>query len=280
MAECGCESRDWAELPSDALVEVLGKLDVIDLLTGAGQVCRPWRQLTVTEPTLWRRVDMCDLNGDRGTRQAMLRTAVDRAAGTMEAFSADLFVTVDLLLYVSSRASSLKSLKLVLCLGISKEGLTEALKGLPHLEELDITFCSFLYGDVCQSIGKASPQLKCFRLNRIGPVQMFYGVDTEALGIANSMHDLRELQLIGNRLTNDGLISIIDHCLHLESVDVRRCYNVQMDDALKSKCARIRNLKLPHDSISDFKLRDYIFRYDLFGDLDVVTDDDDVYLYS
>ncbi|KAL5208687.1 hypothetical protein ABZP36_033122 [Zizania latifolia] len=36
MAEDGGESRDWAEMPSDALAAVFGKLDVIDLLTGAG----------------------------------------------------------------------------------------------------------------------------------------------------------------------------------------------------------------------------------------------------
>jgi hypothetical protein len=38
------------------------------------------------------------------------------------------------------------------------------MKGFPQLEELDITLCS-VYGHVCWSVGKACPQLKCFRLN-------------------------------------------------------------------------------------------------------------------
>ncbi|KAG8058805.1 hypothetical protein GUJ93_ZPchr0002g25915 [Zizania palustris] len=260
MAEDGGESRDWAEMPSDALAAMFGKLDVVDLLMGARQVCRPWRQLAATNPTLWSRVDMSyqfDVT-ENEEAEAMARAVVDLAAGTTEAFWANSFVTDDLLLYVSVRASSLKSLKLSLCLDVSNEGIAEAMKGFPQLEELDITFCSSLYGDVCQSIGKASPQLKCFRLNRIGSVQMYYGDDTEALGIANNMPELQELQLISNGLTNNGLISILDHCLHLESVDIRRCYNIQMDDALKSKCARIKNLRLPGDSISDFKYRAFI----------------------
>ncbi|KAG8058810.1 hypothetical protein GUJ93_ZPchr0002g24936 [Zizania palustris] len=257
MAEDGCESRDWAEMPSDALAVVFGKLRVIDLLTGAELVCRAWRQLAATDPTIWRRVDMNYLRyrlDNKDEAKAMARTAVDRAAGTMEAFSADYFVTDGLLLYISKRASSLKSLHLHLCLNVSNEGMAEAMKGFPQLEELDITICS-LHGDLCQSIGKACPQLKCFRLNMIFRDSYGWDDNTEALGIANNMPELRELQLIGSDLINDGLISILDHCLHLETVDIRRCYNIQMDDALESKCARIRNLKLPHDLISDFKYR-------------------------
>ncbi|XP_052145349.1 putative F-box/LRR-repeat protein 23 [Oryza glaberrima] len=292
MAEGEVESRDWAEMPSDALAAVFGKLDVTDLLVGAGVVCRAWRRLAATDPTLWRRVDMSHQGDIMEVDEAvaMARAAVDRAAGTMEAFWADSFVTDGLLLYISERAS-LKSLQLSMCLNVSNEGMAEAMKGFPRLEELDITFCS-LYGDVCASVGKACPELKCFRLNERYTLQMDYAApdimddDTEALGIASNMPKLRELQLIGNKLTNDGLMSILDHCQHLESLDIRQCYSIQMDDALKSKCSRIRDLKLPHDSISDFKYRAYIFsssafsgsdlELDMYDDLlDVVTDDDD-----
>ncbi|KAL5218908.1 hypothetical protein ABZP36_019592 [Zizania latifolia] len=142
-------------------------------------------------------------------------------------------------------------------LSIAFSVLAEAMKGFPQLEELDITIYS-LCGDVCQSIGKACPQLKCFRLYMDCGEDWGVDDDTEALGIANNMPELRELQLIDNCLTKDGLISIVDNWLHLESVDIRQCYNIRMDDALKSKWARIRNLKLPHDSISDFKYCAYM----------------------
>ncbi|KAI4963775.1 hypothetical protein ZWY2020_010515 [Hordeum vulgare] len=68
----------------------------------------------------------------------------------------------------------------------------------------------------------------------------------------------RDLQLIGNNLTNVGLAAILDNCPRLESLGVRRCCNLQMGDAMRSKdAARIRNLRLPQDSISDFKYRAY-----------------------
>ncbi|TVT99942.1 hypothetical protein EJB05_54657 [Eragrostis curvula] len=293
-AEGEGETRDWSEMPSDALAAVLAKLDATELLTGAGLVCRAWRRLAATDPTLWRRVDMSHQGDLLETEEAedMARAAVDRAAGTMEAFWADSFVTDGLLRYISQRASSLKSLQLSLCDNVSNEGFAEAIKGFPQLEELDITFCS-LYGSVCETAGKACPQLKCFRLNeRWTILQSEYAAyegmddDTEALGIASTMPGLRELQLIGNNLTYDGLVAILDHCPHLESLDIRQCYNIRLDDALKSKCARIKNLKLPHDPISDFKYRAYIlssiansgsdFEVDMMDDLlDVVTEDDD-----
>lgn len=168
---------------------------------------------------------------------------------------------------------------------VSNEGFSEAIKGFPKLEELDITFCS-LCGSVCEAIGKACPQLKCFRLNKRGTYAAYDSMDddAEALGIASTMPGLQDLQLIGNNLTNDGLMAILDRCPHLESLDIRMCYSIQIDDALKSKCARMRNLKLPYDPISDFKFRAYIlsansgsdFEVDMMDDLlDVVTEDDD-----
>ncbi|GJM91022.1 hypothetical protein PR202_ga07357 [Eleusine coracana subsp. coracana] len=288
-AEAEGETRDWSEMPTDALAAVFGKLDAAELLTGAGLVCRAWHRLAATDPTLWRRVDMSD-QGDLLETEAMARAAVDRAAGTMEAFWADTFVTNNLLLYMSQRASSLKSLQLSLCHMVSNEGFSEAIKGFSELEELDITFCS-LYGSVCEAIGKACPQLKCFRLNERWTIlhsEYLDGLDddTEALGIASTMPGLQDLQLIGNNITNDGLMAILDCCPHLKSLDIRQCYNIQLDDALKSKCARIRNLKLPYDPISDFKFRACIlssvansgsnFEVDMMDDLlDVVTEDDD-----
>ncbi|KAK1632341.1 hypothetical protein QYE76_006656 [Lolium multiflorum] len=295
MEEEEPESRDWAEMPSDALSAVLGKLDVAELLTRAVLVCRAWRRLVDNDTTLWRRVDMTH-HGDlleTEEAEAMARAAVDRAAGTLEAFWADTFVTDGLLRYISERALALKSLQLILCDNVSNEGLAEAIKGFPQLEELDLTFCS-VYGNVCESVGKACPQLKCFRLNeRWNIVERGFAAyeegmddDTQALGIANSMPRLQDLQLIGSNLTNDGLMAILVHCPHLQSLDIRQCFNLRMDDAMKSMCARITNLKLPHDPITDFKYRGYIastggdygsdFEVDMYDDLlDVVTDDDD-----
>ncbi|XP_047075011.1 putative F-box/LRR-repeat protein 22 [Lolium rigidum] len=52
------ERSNWAELPLDALLQVLHRLDHVELMFGgAAKVCRSWHA-AAREPELWRRVDM------------------------------------------------------------------------------------------------------------------------------------------------------------------------------------------------------------------------------
>ena len=118
-----------------------------------------------------------------------------------------------------------------------------------------------------EEVGKACPELKHFRFNKyrfhnFGDIEyseddcseLKYNKDGDALGIAN-MHGLRSLQLFGNDFTNEGLTAILDNCPHLEFLDIRHCFNIQIDDALRAKCAAIKTLKLPYHSTDDYNLQ-------------------------
>jgi hypothetical protein len=69
--------------------------------------------------------------------------------------------------------------------------------------------------------------------------------NSQALAIAKSMPQIRELQMRHNEKTNKGLLAILDSCGHLESLDIRGCYNVKLDKNLRSRLARIRNVRFP-----------------------------------
>uniref|UniRef100_A0A0D3GX66 F-box domain-containing protein n=1 Tax=Oryza barthii TaxID=65489 RepID=A0A0D3GX66_9ORYZ len=90
------------------------------------------------------------------------------------------------------------------------------------------------------------------------------------------MHELRSLQLFANSLRNEGLAAILDNCPYLESLDIRHCFNVNMDDTLRAKCARIKTLRLPYDSTDDydFQVQKPISLADFYSD----SDDDCVYV--
>ncbi|KAL6991601.1 hypothetical protein U1Q18_009713 [Sarracenia purpurea var. burkii] len=192
----------------------------------------------------------------------------------------------------SGLASQLKRLQIVSCYGISDEGLSEAAKKLPLLEELHICFCS-ISKEALKNVGRCCHKLKSltfnYRGNR-GPYDMEY--DEEALAIAENMPGLHYLQLIGNRMTNDGLSAILDGCPHLETLDLRQCFNVHLGGALAKRCSEaIKNLRRPSDSTDDcgFDATPYDgyddFSFDDeypsgFSEIDFLSDVDEYYEFS
>ncbi|XP_072150648.1 putative F-box/LRR-repeat protein 9 [Setaria viridis] len=261
--------RDWSELPLDALMLVFARLGPVEILMGSGLVCRSWLQ-AAKEPELWRSVDMAnhrvveEMKGD--VLYAMAKLAVDRSMGQLEVFLGKYFVTDELLKYLGARSASLKILSLTSCHEVSNKGFTELIIKFPLLEELEISLFTNIDGKhVFEEVGKACPELKRFRFNRYrfhefaeysddDDSEFKYNKDDNALGIA-SMHGLRSLQLFGNNFTNEGLAAILDNCPHLESLDIRHCFNIVMDDALRAKCATIKTLRLPYDSTDGYGLQ-------------------------
>lgn len=247
--------RNWAELPHDVLSVIFKKIGAIEILLHTQFVCRPWRHLSF-DPAMWRVIDMTTLHGDNMELdlEAMAKEAVDRSQGQLEVFWLEYFGSDDLLRHIADRTSILKCLRLISAYGISDKGLSEMVSRLPQLEELDITFGSFTE-KLCGDVGKACPHLKCFRCNAQGNRYARYESDAEALGIAGSMPELRRLQLVGNKLTNKGLTEILDKCIHLEYLDLRCCFyvNLNLDTDLRAKCARIRELRFPNDPTDDYE---------------------------
>jgi len=196
----------------------------------------------------------------------MCRLAVDRSCGQLVDLYMEYLGTDDLLRHIADSSSQLKRLRLVSCYDISDEGLSEVAAKLPLLEELDISCCS-LSKETLKAVGRCCPHLKSLKFN--GPTNRTSRLecDEEALAIAENMPRLRRLQLIGNKLTNDGLQAILDGCPHLESLDIRRCFNVTMAGNLGTRCAeQIKDLRRPQDSTEDYEFEAEFNDYDSFDD--------------
>ncbi|RZC66155.1 hypothetical protein C5167_009843 [Papaver somniferum] len=277
------EIRNWAELPHDVLAHIFLKLGAVDILFRAQSVCSMWRKVS-KEPLLFRSVDMrnrWDLFDDEFyDMEKMAREAVDRSYGQLVKFSMEHFGTDELLEYVADKSGSLRCLRLVSCYRISDDALIDMAKKAVMLEELEICLCSFS-ADVLKTVGKVCPQLKSFRLNCRGYRRPHMESDEEALAIAENMPQLRHLHLFGNKLTNAGLRGILDGCLHLESLDLRQCFNLNLEgDLLKSCRERLIKLRLPNDSTDDYEFDASIDggSYDEdypsgFSDIDFLSDD-------
>ncbi|CAL9233108.1 unnamed protein product, partial [Arabidopsis halleri] len=209
--------RNWAELPSDLTSSILLRLSVIEILENAQKVCRSWRRVC-KDPWMWRRIDMRNPRnlGGMMDMEIICRHAVDRSQGSLVEIDIGYFGTDSLLNYMADR------LRLVRCHLVTDEGIANAVVKLPLLEDLEISFCD-LSGESLRVLlthlsgFKSCPNLKTLKLNyNLRTVFLIARFDEIAIAIAESMPQLRHLELLGNRLTNTGLNAILDSCPHLE----------------------------------------------------------------
>ncbi|TVU02042.1 hypothetical protein EJB05_52408, partial [Eragrostis curvula] len=142
-------------------------------------------------------------------------------------------------------APYLKSLNNISHDGHSSEVLIKALKELSCIEDLEIspieytTFHTFLLQSVC----RACPRLKKLKL-RFTSECAIYMMPID--GRIPVMHELRFLELLGCELNAMGLAAILDSCPVLQSLRITGSFSWgEMNDELKAKCARVKNLNLP-----------------------------------
>ncbi|KAL0442471.1 UNVERIFIED_CONTAM: putative F-box/LRR-repeat protein 21 [Sesamum latifolium] len=196
----------------------------------------------------------------------MCRHAVDRSQGQLIDIHIEYLGDDQLMQHISQRSSHLRRLTLACCYDISCEALIEALKRFPELEELHLIIMpSVLAGDI-ETIGISCPKLKSFTFNERGcmyPLLEESELDEFAeeedcnecaVAVAKTMPNLRHLRLFANEMKNEGLQAILDGCPHLESLDLRQCYGIDLGGVLGKRCCQqIKHLKLPSDSVADYE---------------------------
>lgn len=288
----------WTELPPDITAIILQKLGAVEALTRAQVVCKAWRSVCL-DPATWRVVDM-RLDVDMRFNLLLLPSdyslklhnlccsAVDRSQGQMVCITLEFIASAGLLNYIADRTPWLRCLRLVSCCGISGEELSEVIKRLPRLEDLQFHDMK-LTGEVIEAIGCSCPFLQSFGLNMKAPVRPQIDCDDEAFAIAKSMPSLHHLQLLGNRLTNEGLQAVLDCCPRLESLDLRQCYNIRLSGSVGRRCSeKIDLLKCPDysigesgvdASIEDFESSDEDHPLGI-SDIELMSVDDDYYEFS
>ncbi|KAK8662009.1 hypothetical protein V6N13_091597 [Hibiscus sabdariffa] len=229
------EARNWLELPPDVTASILSRLGAIEILNSAQKVCSQWRNIC-KDPSMWRSIDMRNYGGrqDGRVHEKMCFHAVDRSCGHLLDINIEHFGTDELLFYIAERSVHLRRLRLFMCDDISEDTWGEVALKLPCLEDLEISVC-YISKHSLETIGRSCPLLKSLKYNHRHIVEG-YVCDDEALAIAQSMPELRRLELLGNALTNEGLEAILDGCRHLEYLDLRQCLNVRLGEDLEKKC--------------------------------------------
>ncbi|XP_047308426.1 uncharacterized protein LOC124911932 [Impatiens glandulifera] len=281
------ETRNWLEeLPRDVTVAILQKVGVMDILDNVQHVCTSWHEIC-QDPALWRSIDMCNID-DCYVPYRMLKLtkqAIDRSCGQLIDMNLEYYCNDDILKYITDRNNQLRRLKLVSCWDITNHGLSEAAKMMPSMEELHLHFGKITEVGL-ENVGRSCPGLKSLTHNRHNRQRALtilesdddysdpdsdegYNSDpnSEALAISRTMPQLRHLSLVGNSMTNTGLQAIIDSCPHLESLDLRRCFKVDLSGELGKKCSSIKTFHHPNEFIVDYDDESTSCERGLFYDL-------------
>ncbi|KAM0035807.1 putative F-box domain, leucine-rich repeat domain superfamily, F-box-like domain superfamily [Helianthus debilis subsp. tardiflorus] len=266
-------TRNWLELPSDLTLNILQRIGVVDILENAQKVCTAWRQIC-KDPAMWKIIYIEDQSKE------ILKHAVDRSQGQLLDLTVIRFCDDELLQYVADRSSQLKRLEIVHYFG---ERFSEALKKLSLLEELSLVGVYISEEDI-EAAGRYCPLLKTLKMNQNSYISwkdwVFYGNEDDhdgydddfnmtvqndvAIAIGKNLPELTHLELIGNGMRNTGLQGILDGCRHLETLDLRQCYYINLKGNLGIRCYRqIKCLKLPHDHLDG-----YLRAYDIVDDSD------------
>ncbi|GLT97117.1 hypothetical protein SLE2022_147000 [Rubroshorea leprosula] len=208
------ETRNWLELPRDVTVKIICRVGIIGVRDSVQKVCTLWRDIC-NDPSMWRSVDFHDVGHLWcDVREKMCMRAVDLSKGNLDYINIEDFGTDDILAYIAERSSRLRCLRLVSCSDISDEGLREAISKLSLLEELEISYCYFSPASLAV-VGSCCPHLKSFKFNNqdYQGFNMCNHCEEAALAIAQTMRELHHLQLFGNKLSNFGLVAILDGCI-------------------------------------------------------------------
>lgn len=168
----------------------------------------------------------------------------------------------------------MKSIRLIGCTYIWSESLARFAARCPLLEEIE---CSHhkMPAELFRHIGHVRPQLKRLRIHmqwfdydqimrEIAMENRQHDEDEyeepeeseeawearqnkDAFAIAESLHELRLLQMGGNSLTNKGVYAILEGCPYLEFLDITGCCHVDVNDELRARCARLNQVRLPRE---------------------------------
>ncbi|KAJ0657682.1 putative F-box domain, leucine-rich repeat domain superfamily, F-box-like domain superfamily [Helianthus annuus] len=247
------EERNWLDLPSDVTFNILNRIGMVDILENAQKVCTAWRKIC-KDPTMWRVINM-----NHFLRRAIpevsavqiCKHAVDRSQGQLVDITIVSTCDAELHLYVADRSSQLRRLEMAHQFFFGKL-TTVALMKFPLLEELNLYEIRISKEEI-ETVGCYCPMLKTLKVNQRGYKGSLTRYNEIAIAVGQNLLGIRHLELIGNKMRNVGLCVILDNCHHLETLDLRECFCIDLKGDLGKQCSeRIKYLKLPYDPLEDY----------------------------
>ncbi|KAF6170352.1 hypothetical protein GIB67_043042 [Kingdonia uniflora] len=243
--ECQGEFRCWDELIPDALGLIFSNLSLQDILTTIPRVCKAWGR-AVAGPYCWQEIDIEEWSNQCKPEHVdqMLQMLIERSGGSVRklrvanlnndsilSFIADHLVIFGYASFFAfGSAGSLQNLQLPRS-EISNPIVEHVAGRFSNISFLDLSYCPKIGAPALEAIGKNCKSLVGLQ-RAMHPLTIGDKVcqDDEAHAIATTMRKLKHLELAYLLLSTEGVLEILSNCRELEFLDVRGCWEVNLEE--------------------------------------------------
>ncbi|XP_016449347.1 F-box protein FBW2-like [Nicotiana tabacum] len=235
------EFRRWDELIPDALGMIFRNLSLQDVLTIVPRVCKSWRKAAIG-PYCWQEIDIeewskncCPDNLDR-----MLQLLITRSCGSLRKLCVSGLSREPSFTFIANNAKSLQMLRLPKS-DIGDSAVEQVAGMFSNITFLDVSYCIKIGARALGAIGKHCRCLTGLR-RTMHPLEVIdkLSQDDEALAIARTMPKLKQLEIAYMLVGTTSITEVLKNCGHLELLDVRGCWNVNLDENFVKKFHQLK----------------------------------------
>ncbi|KAL1833608.1 hypothetical protein ACET3Z_003259 [Daucus carota] len=229
--EEGGNLRCWDELLPDALGLIFKNLSIQEVLTVVPRVCRSWGR-AVMGPYCWQEIDIEEWSRYQRPENIdrMLQMLIIRSCGSLRKLCVSGLSSDQMFSFIAAHAKSLQTLRT--SRSSISDPIVKQVAGLfSTITSLDLSYCINIGATGLEEIGKHCKFLSTLRrimhpLEVIGKISQ----DDEALAIAATMPKLKHLEIAYLLVSTQSVMEILTNCRLLELLDVRGCWNVNLDE--------------------------------------------------
>ncbi|KAL5705198.1 hypothetical protein ACHQM5_023534 [Ranunculus cassubicifolius] len=280
------EMRRWDELIPDALGLIFTNLDLQEILTVIPRVCKSWGK-AVAGPYCWQDIDIDEWSlycePEQLGRMVQMLVARSRNGGSLRKLSVS-GIEDEVFAFIADNACALQDLRVPRS-DISNSIVEKFAHKLATVTFLDVSICPNIGASALEAIGKHCKSLSTLqRVMHPLTVEDKVCQNDEALAIANTMPNLKHLEIAYMLVSAEAVLQIIFKCPQLKCLDLRGCWEVRLDrEFLKEKFPGLTVLgpivedsyeRWDHCSDDDSEASSYLPWEFLAGDLDDVEFDD------
>ncbi|KAK4353081.1 hypothetical protein RND71_028599 [Anisodus tanguticus] len=235
------EFRRWDELIPDALGLIFRNLSIQEVLTIVPRVCKSWGK-AVRGPYCWQEIDIEEWSKNRcpDKLDRMLQLLITRSSGCPRKLCVSGLSQEPSFSFIANNAKSLQMLRLPKS-EIGDSYVEEVAGMFSNITFLDISYCIKIGARALEAMGKHCKYLTGLR-RTVHPLEVINKLsqDDEALAIANTMPNLKQLEIAYMLVGTTSIIEVLKNCRHRELLDVRGCWNVNFDEKFVKIFKRVK----------------------------------------